>query len=304
MRWNKRGLIYVPDGSMWWAKKYALPPNPYFLGEGVIRIYASFCDENMVGRVGFVDVLAEDPGHVLRVSKDPVLDIGVPGAFDENGVLPTTVLEVSDKLYMYYVGYQLGMKVRYFQFEGLAVSDDGGQTFTRWQRVPVIDRSNKEMLNRTSAFVRRQGDRFQMWYVGGSEWITVNGKSLPMYSIKYLESADGLSWGPEGRPCIDLKNDDEFALGRPFVIEDDGIHKMFYSRRTRSQGYRLGYAESVDGYTWVRKDEEVGIDVSESGWDSEMIAYPSVIKYKDRVYLFYNGNNLGETGFGYAILEN
>jgi hypothetical protein len=78
---------------------------------------------------------------------------------------------------------------------------------------------------------------------------------------------------------------------------------MFYSIRTRSKGYRIGYAESADGLKWERKDREVGIDVSESGWDSEMIAYSSVQKYKDKVYMFYNGNNLGETGFGYAELE-
>jgi hypothetical protein len=78
---------------------------------------------------------------------------------------------------------------------------------------------------------------------------------------------------------------------------------MFYSVRTRSKGYRLGYAESVDGLNWTRKDEAIGIDVSDSGWDSQMIAYSSLVKHKDKVYLFYNGNNLGESGFGYAELE-
>jgi hypothetical protein len=78
---------------------------------------------------------------------------------------------------------------------------------------------------------------------------------------------------------------------------------MFFASRTRSKGYRLRYAESTDGLNWTRKDDEIGIDVSESGWDFEMISYPSVVKYKNKVYLFYNGNNLGETGFGYAELE-
>ena len=78
---------------------------------------------------------------------------------------------------------------------------------------------------------------------------------------------------------------------------------MLYSSRTVSKGYRLGYAESDDGLVWERKDEEVGIDVSENGWDSKMICYASEVKYKDRLYMFYNGNNCGETGFGYAVLE-
>lgn len=303
MKWQKMGRVYVPDGKMWWAKKYAFPPTPYFLNDEVIRIYVAFCDENIVGRIGFVDVSAANPSEILGVSAEPVLDIGTPGAFDENGILPTSILEVDGKLYMYYVGYQLGMKVRYYQFEGLAISEDGGNSFQRRLRVPVTDRSDAELLNRTSAFVRRRDGVFEMWYVGGSEWTVVSGKLLPMYNIKYLTSEDGISWGPEGRVCIDYQSDDEHAFGKPFIIDADGIQKMFYSIRTRTKGYRIGYAESVDGQNWTRKDADVGIDVSDSGWDSQMIAYACVVSYKDRVYMFYNGNNLGETGFGYAVLE-
>ena len=304
MKWRKRGRVYVPDGHQPWAKAYAFPPTPYFISEDVIRIYIGCCDENMVGRAGFVDVSADNPSEILNLAEDPVLDIGTAGAFDENGLLPTSVLKVDDTLYMYYVGYQLGYKVRYFQFEGLAYSMDGGNTFQRRLRVPVIDRSDAELLNRTSAFIRRKPDKsFEMWYVGGSEWTMVHGKSLPMYNIKHITSADGIEWPKEGRVCISLKDEDEHALGRPYVIEDGDLQKMFFASRTRSKGYRLGYAESEDGLNWTRKDEEVGIDVSESGWDSEMISYPSVVKYEDKVYLFYNGNNLGETGFGYAELE-
>lgn len=303
MRWCKKGRIYVPDGSKWWAKKYAFPPTPYVLNEEVIRVYVAFCDDNTVGRIGYVDILADDPLKVLRVSDEPVLDIGQPGAFDENGVLPTSIVKVDNELYLYYVGYQLGMKVRYFQFEGLAISEDGGASFRRQWRVPVTDRSDAEMLNRTSAFVRIRNSQFEMWYVGGSEWTTVNGKSLPMYNIRYLTSADGVNWGKEGQVCVDYANDDEHAFGKPFIFEDGDLQRMFYSIRTRSKGYRLGYAESVDGLNWTRKDSEIGIDVSDSGWDSQMIAYSSLVRHKDKVYLFYNGNNLGESGFGYAELE-
>jgi hypothetical protein len=79
---------------------------------------------------------------------------------------------------------------------------------------------------------------------------------------------------------------------------------MFYSVRYIDKLYRIGYAESIDGINWIRKDNEIDIDVSQEGWDSEMICYPSVISVKEKTYLFYNGNNNGETGFGYAeILE-
>ena len=304
MKWRKQGLIYAPDGSLPWAKKYAFPPVPYLMDEDRLRIFLAFCDENMVGRVGYVDVSAENPSKIVAVSKQPILDIGQPGAFDENGLLPTCVIDVGNELWMYYVGYQLGMKVRYYQFQGLASSTDRGETFTRRLKVPVIDRSDSEMLNRTSAHVRWNGERFQMWYVGGSDWTQSGDKQLPVYNIKYLESDDGIKWGDTGATAIDFANEDEHALGKPFVIEVEGKYRMFFSSRTYSnQGYRIGYAESNDSVNWTRKDEEVGITVSDSGWDSTSISYASVIQYKDRYYMFYNGNNLGETGFGYAVLE-
>jgi sucrose-6-phosphate hydrolase SacC (GH32 family) len=79
---------------------------------------------------------------------------------------------------------------------------------------------------------------------------------------------------------------------------------LLYSARTKSRGdYRLGLAVSSDGVTWERRDHEVGIEPSGSGWDSDAIAYGSAVEHDGHVYLFYCGNERGKTGFGYAELE-
>jgi hypothetical protein len=94
---------------------------------------------------------------------------------------------------------------------------------------------------------------------------------------------------------------DEYRIGRPFVIKGNGLYQMFYSSGGRAHGYRLAYAESADGLNWTRK--EAGIGVSASGWDSEMMAYPSVVTTGANTFLFYNGNDYGRDGFGYAVLD-
>jgi len=76
---------------------------------------------------------------------------------------------------------------------------------------------------------------------------------------------------------------------------------MWYSYR--GSKYRIGYAESKDGISWIRKDSEVGIDVSSSGWDSDMIEYPHVFDHGGQLYMLYNGNGYGKTGIGLAVLE-
>ena len=79
---------------------------------------------------------------------------------------------------------------------------------------------------------------------------------------------------------------------------------MFFSYRgAPPMKYRIGYAVSSDGIQWTLKNEKVGIDVSSSGWDSEMICYPSIFEHKGEHYMLYNGNGYGKTGFGLAVLE-
>ena len=303
MIWKKLGLVYVANGEYPWAKSHAYIPTSIMLDELKIRVYVAFLDKDKVGRIGFVDIDASNPLRILKVSEKPVLDIGLPGTFDDNGVTPICIVKSGKKLYLYYVGWQLGLKVRYFLFAGLAISNDYGESFQRYSQVPILDRSDRELFTRSAAWVRQEDNGWKMWYVVGQKWISVNNKQVPTYNVRYLESADGLSWGKQGTVCLELANENEYGFGRPFVIQENGIYKIWYSIRTISKGYRLGYGESSDGLIWTRKDDQVGIDVSASGWDSEMICFACIQQTKYGTYMFYNGNNYGETGFGFAVLE-
>jgi hypothetical protein len=146
-----------------------------------------------------------------------------------------------------------------------------------------------------------------MWYVSCIKWERLDDGSFKhYYNIKYKESQDGVHWEVRSKIAIDFKNEYEYALSRPTVMKDGpDDYKMWYSYRAQKNidTYRIGYAESEDGINWTRKDEEAGIDISESGWDSEMICYPYVFDHKGKRYMFFNGNHYGKSGFGLAILE-
>jgi hypothetical protein len=146
-----------------------------------------------------------------------------------------------------------------------------------------------------------ENGKWRMWYLSCTEWEMVNGVPKHKYHIKYAESADGINWLREGKVAIDYAQDNEHAISRPSVIHDPDGWKMWYSYR--GQSYRIGYAESADGINWTRMDDRVGIDVSKTGWDSEMIEYPFVFDHDGKRYMLYNGNNYGITGFGLAVLE-
>ena len=303
MRWRKLGLVYCPDGSRWWAKSHAMIPTPLRLDEERVRVFITCCDAEGVGRVGYVDVSAHDPRKVLGVASEPVLDIGKDGTFDENGVLACSAIKAKGRYWMYYAGFELGRKIRYRLLTGCATAGDPAGPFRRVWPVPVLERSEDELFFRCGPFVRHEDGRFRLWYVAGSGWERVGGSLKPVYEIRYAESEDGIHWPRKGQTCIAVERDDEHGFGRPYVVFHEGKYRMFYSVRRRDvASYRLGYAESDDGLHWERKDEEVGLDVSDSGWDAEMICYSAVIQLRGRWFMFYNGNDFGRTGFGVAEL--
>lgn len=305
MKWKKKGLIYCAGGKKDWIQQSAMLPTPILIGNK-LRIFLGFCTNENVGRIGYVDVDPLNPNKILCISETPVLDIGADGSFDDNGVVPVSIYfdEKRNQIYLYYIGFQTGVKIPYYMFCGLAISEDGGDSFYRYSKVPILDRTEDEMFARCGVHVLKDQDIFKMWYIGSYQegWTFSNGKLRPLYIMKYLESKDGIHWGNKPIVCMEYKNADEHGFGRPFVWKEECIYKMLYSIRTYSRGYYIGYAESCDGIHWIRKDEEAGIELSESGWDGQNLSYPYVYVYKDKTYLFYNGNGCGKTGFGYAEL--
>lgn len=308
MKWEKKGLIYCPNEIGSWKNSYAMLPTPLLIDNATLRIFLGFCDENNVGRIGFIDVDPNNPSCVFKVSDSPVLDKGMKGAFDDNGVVPICVLRKNNQIFLYYIGFQLGIQVPYFMFCGLAISDDNGRSFYRYSATPILDRKNEELYARcgVNVFFDKTDEKYKMWYIGSYKdgWTMAQGKLKPLYTMKYTESLDGIDWNFNSTECLNYQNIDEHGFGRPYVWRSKSRYKMLYSIRTYSRGYYIGYAESFDGINWERLDNMAGIDCSKYGWDSQNLSYPVIFKYNNKTYMFYNGNGCGKTGVGYAELEN
>jgi predicted GH43/DUF377 family glycosyl hydrolase len=143
----------------------------------------------------------------------------------------------------------------------------------------------------------------KMWYVSTLKWTSDEHGLHYICVIRHATSQDGVNWTTHPHICLEPELPDEYAVGRPSVVRDGRLYKMWYSIRSFSKLYALGYAESADGIIWERMDARVGLGKSESGWDSEMICYPCVVETEGRRLLFYNGNGRGVSGFGYAVME-
>lgn len=194
--------------------------------------------------------------------------------------------------------------MRFYVFSGLAISSDGGEHFERSSQVPILDRTDDELLFRVIHSVIHENGTWRAWYGGGSHFQAGNQKSLPVYDIRYLESEDGYNFSRKGKVVLPIDRvNNEHRVGRPYVIKHDGVYQMYFGGGTEATTYRLAFAESKDGIHWKRDDARLSFRPSGTGWDSEMMGYPAVISVGDETYMFYNGNRYGYDGFGCAVLR-
>ncbi|HEV3473272.1 MAG TPA: hypothetical protein VG408_08730 [Actinomycetota bacterium] len=153
----------------------------------------------------------------------------------------------------------------------------------------------------------KQDETWHAWYASGLDWIHVGGRLEELYVIKHATSVDGIHWDRENEPVLASEHEHE-ATHRPTVIRVGDTHYMWFCHRgiedfrDGANAYRIGRARSADLRTWERDERRSDLDPSDTGWDSGMNAYPYVVRSRDRVYLFYNGNGFGASGFGYAEL--
>lgn len=289
----------MPNENSDWLHSHAALPVVDETGDGY-RVYFSSRDKRGRAQVGFFET-GPQFAQVIRVSEQPVIGLGPLGAFDDSGVTTSWIVNHEGKKYHYYSGWSLGVSVPFYFFVGLAISEDGGETYQRVSPSPVLERNSVDPYLTASPCVLVEDGRWRMWYVSGTGWEMKGERPEHRYHIKYAESRNGVDWKREGRVCIDFQSKDEYAISRPCVLKDGALYRMWYA--SRGSSYRIGYAESGDGLTWTRKDHESGIDVSASGWDSEMVAYPYVFKHEGEYYMVYNGNDYGKTGIGLALLD-
>jgi len=313
--WKKLGRVFDPReiGNVEWMREFAQAPS-VLMFDRFLRVYFScrpLPDKNgqYVSYSGFVDFNRHNLFEIVRVSEKPILKLGDVGTFDEFGTYPVTVIRRGDEVIAYYGGWTRCESVPFNVAIGVAVSRDNGETFTKPGDGPVLSYSVDEPFIISGPKIRRFKNRWHLFYIAGRKWILADGRPEPVYKIRMASSSDGLNWERHGKDLIDSRVEENEAQASPDVFFHNGRYHMFFcyryssNYRGKERGYRIGYAHSHDLEHWVRDDAKAGIDVSEEGWDSEMVSYPHVFELDGDIYMFYLGNQVGRSGFGAARLE-
>lgn len=307
--WQRGGLVLsVEPRHPWWVS-HAQIPTVLALSNRLWRVYFGARDNENRSRILAVDL---DPGEGMRVVADhfePLLDLGEAGSFDEAGMAPSTVIRVGGEIRLYYTALFLRRDVPGQATIGLAVSEDGLR-FRKAVAGPVHGLGPYDPFFTSVPHVIQTADGFRMWYVAGIGWRLVNGELMLVNEIRTTRSLDGVIWDPRSERAVGPWSPDIVGLGRPWLVETKEGRRLLVSRRGEThrepgnEAYRLvSIAADREGSFSGAEEPVLFTNSPASGdFDSWMQCYACVVPKGRDFVMFYNGNDFGRDGFGWASL--
>jgi hypothetical protein len=300
MRWRKLGQLYRPKPVHPKLASHAANPLGIPLEGDIYRIFFSGRDSQNRSSVGFVDVDVIKR-ELVYVHDKPVFEHGPEDSFYSHGVSIGNCYEAEGDRYILFMGWQCPSGGHWRGDIGrLVLQHDFSLRIDSDKPFMSTDVTDPVSLSYPWVIPKENGG-YHMWYGSTMTWDAGNGDML--HVIKHAASKDGHRWQRDG-VAIPYRLGTAQAFSRPSVIgnQHDGYHMWFSYRGGAGSTYRIGYAYSRSGATWDLRLKETGIDLSPSGWDSEMIEYPFVFEHRGERLMLYNGNGYGKTGFGIAVL--
>ena len=301
--WEKLGLVFDPSKTKNHPKLLTHASNPVAmrLQGDVYRVFFSGRDANNRSSVGGVDVDLS----TLRVIKNHFYPFAEfeEGSFYSHGVSIGCVFEIGADRRILFMGWHVP-DGRHWEGKigSLRVCEELGPVLKHTGDI-FLDRNDIDPVSLSYPWVHKFKDGlYRMWYGTTKSWTSSNGEMI--HTIDFADSWDGITWDRRGT-AVNYELGVAQAFSRPTVfLHEDGNFYMWFSYRSGTgQSYRIGHAWSEDAIEWTCDLNGSGIDVSETGWDSEMIEYPFVFEHRNDIFMLYNGNSFGKTGFGIAKLQ-
>src|SRR3569832_1255602 len=138
MKWRKLGLVFCPSGETEWMQSHAAVPIAESVGGDLFKIYLSSRDKSSRSFTGYVVIAINYPNQILELSTAPVLSPGELVEFDDSGAMASWLTWQCDQIYLYYIGWNLGVTVPFRKSLGVAISTPG-ESFERYSSGPIID---------------------------------------------------------------------------------------------------------------------------------------------------------------------
>ena len=299
MTWRKLGLVFTPSSRHPALASHAALPVAAPFSSDLVRVFYSGRDERSRSSIGSVVIRLANQPQVEDAPPEPILRPGLAGAFDDSGLGVGSIVRGETEDRLYYMGWNVGGSVPWRNAIGLATGSIEYGRFERFSVGPIMDRDTVDHYSLSYPWVLNTAPgAWTMWYGTHLAWGAE--KADMSHAIRRATSTDGLTWmrnptvvlGPEG---------DDIAVVRPSVLATKEGFQMWFARRGHGP-YGLAHAVSPDGILWRRTHVAMpGTD--DGGWENGATTYPGAFTHAGRLWLLYNGDGYGATGFGLAVWE-
>src|SRR5205807_8799985 len=133
------------------------------------------------------------------------------------GIYPVSVIRDGGNVLAYYGGWTRCESVPFNVAIGAARSLDGGETFLKLGRGPVLSYSADEPFVLSGPKIRRFADLWYLFYIAGTVWLRSDPKPEPVYRIRMATSRDGIEWQREDRELLPPLLEENEAQASPDV---------------------------------------------------------------------------------------
>lgn len=167
--------------------------------------------------------------------------------------------------------------------------------------IPYNTEGKYDKLHTYGPCVIKEGNYYKMWYSG----VDKNNRERILYAI----SKDGINW-KDHRLVLDLGkkntispyhqwNQDFLHVYAPFVMKFKTHYKMWYLGKYDEHIYKLFYAVSKDGISWIKlglsldlQFNAINVKGYNGKYDTHHCSYPFVWIDKEGIYnIFYTGKD-------------
>ncbi len=202
------------------------------IGHALSVAAAPFVRAGKVGQAGAPWTMM--PPNVAAQGGFDRLNPGAPGSWDE-WITSMSAIEQGDRVLVWYSGMRSSEGVLRI---GLAISVDGGQTFTRHPDNPVLAEGEFGAFDdrgTTDPFVVHDAARslYRMWYVA-------EGFLGASASLGYAVSTDGVHWVRHDGPVLRPEDVGLASLGNPSVLDGpDGLRMWIHGHPVGDPANRI-----------------------------------------------------------------
>jgi pimeloyl-ACP methyl ester carboxylesterase len=138
----------------------------------------------------------------------------------------------------------------------------------------------EQELYRLQSFVFLDENRFKMWFVSLHDW--------PLQKIYFTSSAEGVSWDK----AKEIEINTSLPIHDPMVLKEGDNYWLYFAADQKENGDKkmaIYRAISSDGQKWVLNPNQPVLKWTNSGWKSNWVTAPHVIKDNGLYKMWYTG---------------